>query len=98
MTVWVLWPASEPKGGWSLLNSATFSATLITASVPAHLSKGFRLDADNALVRLESPPGTPVEVVTPYATADLEGIRYTQSADVLYLVHPAYASHRRRRM
>ena len=56
------------------------------------------LDADNALVRLESPPGTPVEVVTPYATADLEGIRCTQSADVLYLVHPAYAPRELRRI
>lgn len=35
-----------------MLNPAIFSATLITASVPAHLSKGFRLDADNALVKV----------------------------------------------
>lgn len=56
------------------------------------------LDANNELVRLESPPGTPVELVTPYTTADLEGIRITQSADVLYLVHPKYAPRELRRL
>lgn len=45
----------------------------------------YYLDANNALFRMESPPGTPVEVATPYATADLENIRFTQSADVLYI-------------
>lgn len=34
--------------------------------------------------------GQPVEVVTPYAEADLFRIKYTQSADVLTLVHPNY--------
>ena len=29
-----------------------------------------------------------LEVVTPYSPNELEGIRYAQSADVLYLVHP----------
>ena len=32
--------------------------------------------------------GSPVEVVTPYTEADLPKIKYTQSADVLFLVHP----------
>ncbi|WP_320169535.1 hypothetical protein [Maridesulfovibrio sp.] len=32
--------------------------------------------------------GTPVEVATPYKESDLAGIRFTQSADVMYLVHP----------
>lgn len=40
--------------------------------------------------RLESG-GSPVEVTTPYAEADLEDIRWAQSADTLYLVHPSYA-------
>lgn len=41
--------------------------------------------------RIESPPGTPVEVATPYAAADLARLKLTQSADVLYLFHPAHA-------
>jgi len=35
--------------------------------------------------------GSPYEVVTPYAAGDVAELKYTQSADVLYLVHPSYA-------
>lgn len=35
--------------------------------------------------------GTIYEIPTPYATADLFQIKFTQSADVLYLTHPIYA-------
>ena len=41
--------------------------------------------------RLESPPGTPVEVATPYTLADLPQLQWAQSADTLYLAHPSYA-------
>ena len=41
--------------------------------------------------RIESPPGTPVEIVTPYAEADLFQLKFSQSADVLYVAHPTYA-------
>lgn len=40
--------------------------------------------------RIESPPGTPVEIATPYAAADLPRLKWAQSADILYLVHPSY--------
>ena len=45
---------------------------------------------------LESSPGVPVEVVTPYAAADLfndDGtpqLRFAQSGDFLYIAHPFY--------
>jgi hypothetical protein len=32
--------------------------------------------------------GSPVEIISPYTAADLQDIRFTQSADVMYLVHP----------
>lgn len=35
--------------------------------------------------------GTIYEIPTPYLTADLFQIKFTQSADVLYLTHPSYA-------
>lgn len=35
--------------------------------------------------RVESPPGTPVEVVTPYAEADLKYLRVRQLGDVIYI-------------
>ena len=41
--------------------------------------------------RLESPPGTPVEIVTPYPEAEVFNVRGTQSADTLYLTHKSYA-------
>lgn len=41
--------------------------------------------------RLENPPGTPVEVVSPYPEAEVFNIRGCQSADTLYLTHKAYA-------
>lgn len=40
--------------------------------------------------RLESPPGTPIEVATPYASTDLPKLKYVQSADTMYFAHPSY--------
>jgi hypothetical protein len=41
---------------------------------------------------------TVVEVATPYTTADLQDVRITQSADVLYLVHGSRAPRELRRL
>jgi len=41
--------------------------------------------------RIESPPGTPVEIATPYTADELGGLKWAQSADTLFLVHPAHA-------
>jgi hypothetical protein len=35
--------------------------------------------------------GSPYEIVSPYAAADLFQLRITQSADVMYITHPSYA-------
>jgi hypothetical protein len=48
----------------------------------------FRFYRDYAIIE---SGGSPVEVVTPYLEADLPLLRFTQSADVLYLFHPDYA-------
>ena len=42
--------------------------------------------------------GAPYEVANPYAEADLFGIHFVQSADVLTLVHPNYAPRELRRL
>ena len=34
--------------------------------------------------------GVPVEIVTPWSADEAWGVRYTQSADVMYLAHPSY--------
>lgn len=41
--------------------------------------------------QIETSPGVPYEIATPYLQADLFQLRITQSADVLYIVHPGYA-------
>ena len=38
--------------------------------------------------RLESPAGTPVEVVTPYSDTELDDLKTAQDADVLWIAHP----------
>jgi len=44
--------------------------------------------------RIESSPGTAYEIATPYGVADLAGLKWAQSADVLYLCHPKFAPHK----
>ncbi len=48
----------------------------------------FRVYANGGVV--ESSPGVPVEVSTPFSSADVFDIQFTQSADVLYLAHANY--------
>lgn len=54
-----------------------------------------RFYTDNGV--LEDPPGTPVEVTTPWLAADLTtddgtfALQMVQSGDVLYICHPDYA-------
>lgn len=36
-------------------------------------------------------PSVPYEIVSPYAEADLPELKYVQSADVMFIVHPKYA-------
>lgn len=38
--------------------------------------------------QVEASPGAPVEIASPYGAAELAGLRWAQSADVLYLTHP----------
>ena len=34
--------------------------------------------------------GAPYEIVSPFATADLDALSFTQSADILFIAHPSY--------
>ena len=48
----------------------------------------FRIHKDGGTV---VSSGSPVEVTTPYLHTELEDIKFTQSADVMYVVHPNHA-------
>lgn len=50
------------------------------------------------MARIESPPGTPVEVATPYQEEDLRLLRTAQSNDVMLWVHGGYAPQRLSRL
>ena len=52
-----------------------------------HTSGTFATDLANGDWRLQ----TAYQIVTPYAGADIFNLKFTQSADVLYLAHPSYA-------
>lgn len=41
--------------------------------------------------RIENPPGTPIEIATPYLEAELFELQFAQSFDTLYIVHKNYA-------
>lgn len=49
-------------------------------------------------VQIQSSPGVPYELVTPYAAADLVLLRWTQSADTLTLAHPNYTPYQIQRL
>lgn len=48
----------------------------------------FRIYKDGGVV--VDGGGSPVEVTTPYAHTDLAGLKFAQSADIMYMVHPNY--------
>jgi len=48
--------------------------------------------------RVESPPGTPVEVAAPYGEADLFELQTTQINDVVYITHPDWPTHKLSRL
>lgn len=48
-----------------------------------------RVYKDGGIV--EASPGVPYEIATPYAASQLFELNYTQSADVLTIVHPSHA-------
>jgi hypothetical protein len=39
---------------------------------------------------VETSPGVPYEIATPYTLADLPFLRFQQSRDVMYIAHPSY--------
>lgn len=92
------------QGGVSLRPGTKYITSAKLASQPPRLipfvvstDASYVLEFGNLYIRyisggevLESAPNIPYETATPYAYADLALLKFTQSADVLTLVHPSY--------
>lgn len=100
----------RPYGGVDNRPGTQFIAEVKTSANATRLLKfsfsatqNYVLEVGNLYIRiyrdgaqLESG-GSPLEVVTPYATGDLDQLRFVQSADVMTLVHPDHAPRELRR-
>lgn len=57
-----------------------------------------RVFFDGGFVETFPGSGVPLEVVTPYLEADLPLLKFTQSADILYITHPLYQTRQLERL
>lgn len=92
-----------PQGGATRRPGTRFLGTALHASgrlVPFVFSatQGRMLEFGDKTMRVWLPDGSlvakdgaPLSVETPYAAADLDGVRYAQSADVIFFVHENYS-------
>lgn len=94
----------ENRAGFRFVKAtkdSTKSAILIPFEYSTEISYVIELGDEYARFYFDGEPVmsgmTHVEIVTPWAEADLPLVRYTQSADVLYMVHPDYAPQELRR-
>ena len=76
------------RAGTSYIDTTSAGARLIPFIVST--SAAYVLVFTNLLISIYSNGIKVATVVTPYLTADLFQLAYTQSADVLTLVHPSY--------
>lgn len=72
---------TELNGGWPVYSKVDDDNFIINVTlVNAYTGGG----------TVEKGLATPLEVVTPYTTADLDELYFCQSADTLYICHPKY--------
>lgn len=97
-------PGSAPGGTATLRAYRYYTASAMVSyggsswvAVKAD-SGGNTTPGTDASVWYELPADGTYEIATPYAAADLFGIHYAQSADVMTLVHPNYPPSEMRRL
>ena len=73
----------------------TFSAEQTAVIEFGHLYVRFHI---NGATLLDPGTGLPYQVTTPYIGADLFDLHYTQSADVITIAHPSYATRELKRL
>jgi len=66
-----------------------FNFSTTTSYILEFFELGIRFFSNGQMV--ESAPGTPFEVATPYVEAELRDLQYVQINDIVYLVHPNHS-------
>ena len=79
---------NEVKNSANFTRLIPFEFSTIQAYVLEFGNQYIRIYRDGGLV--VDGNGDAIEVVTPYLTGDLRILQFTQSADILYIVHPGY--------
>lgn len=89
---------AKKRGGTEFINEVKTSSTSVRL-IPFiySVTQAYVLEFGNLYIRIftnggrvESPPGTPVEVVSPWDANDIWNLQFAQSADVLYITHPDF--------
>ena len=89
-------PASFRQGTRFISETKTSSKVSRLLSFEFSTEQAYILELGDVYLRVYKDRGQIVsggsayEIVSPYAAADLAGIKYIQSADILYLFHPDY--------
>lgn len=90
-------PARKRPGTRFVL--ATKDSTKLSRLIPFEFSttQAFAMEFGDEYIRffadggvVESSPGVPYEIVSPYDHTDLRELNFAQSADVIYIAHPDY--------
>ena len=79
---------NEVKNSANFTRLIPFEFSTIQAYVLEFGNQYIRIYRDGGLV--VDGNGDAIEVATPYLTGDLRLLQFTQSADILYIVHPGY--------
>tara|TARA_R100000808_G_scaffold6284_1_gene18818 strand:+ start:412 stop:3027 length:2616 start_codon:yes stop_codon:yes gene_type:complete len=78
---------AECKSSAAKSRLVSFQFNVTQAYVLEFFNNGFRIFKDGGQVTSGSPAAA-VEVTTTYTTAQLDALKFAQSADVMYVVHP----------
>lgn len=73
------------------LTPGTYRVTFTAATANANIS--LRTAGPTTVVRIDNvsmKSSQPLELATPYKASDIRSLRFTQSADVMYITHAAY--------
>jgi hypothetical protein len=75
-----------------VLSPGSYRATFVAAS-PGTAVLNFVATVPSVVIRIDNvsmKAAQPLEITTPYKSSDIRSLRFTQSADVMYITHAAY--------